>query len=180
MYTVEQLRVGRKIVSETVERYRDGAARCRHQETGECLYADSSGRGCAVGHYMIPEIKDYFRELNACAADDGGRCWNWSIGTPASALAREWTENLALPQLRVDCLDDMLVPEVRGMPVEFWSRLQVLHDTNEFWESCGSNRGSELRRLMFLESSDILRPLTPTEWFKDNREDIDREMAKVR
>lgn len=75
----------------------------------ECAYLTEDGRKCAVGMFML----------------DPGLLQ--SQNPPAAHVE----ESIGMP------LDDLLIPEVRGFPVAFWSRLQHLHDKPYHWTPTG-------------------------------------------
>jgi hypothetical protein len=98
-----------EIVNETVEYYSaDPSLRGIHDHRGNaCAYINSAGNMCAVGRCMLPEALEKY-----------GRC-----NTDVLGLARHACQTL----------DTLLKPEYRGHPVEFWKRLQMLHDDACLW-----------------------------------------------
>ena len=83
-----------------------------------CMYTDSQDRHCAIGRFLLPEHQTL-------------------------EFAEEHI-NENVEHLNEDrCLDEMLVLEARGFPINFWNDLQMLHDGDNNWEKTGglSDRG---------------------------------------
>lgn len=90
-------------------------------ETG-CMYCTNEGRRCAVGRFMIDPPKDFH----------GG-----VIRLVAAALNTSVYSITFGMKTIYQVLEEKLVPEVRGNPLEFWSELQQLHDNMDNWTDTG-------------------------------------------
>jgi hypothetical protein len=74
---------------------------------------------------------------NKCAI---GRCMN-NVSVDKYATLQEDVEGLhsMLSSSNID-FDSILEPKYRGIPLDFWSPLQQLHDRNEYWCQTGLTR----------------------------------------
>lgn len=113
------------ILRETVAYYKEDVSRRAYvpdvDSGGVCKYHTEDGRVCAVGRYLSnPEEQ----AKDACGV---------------SSLA-----------VRYDGLDSILKEEVRGLSMDFWIKLQGLHDTNFHWNDEGMTPAGE-RAAMRLE-----------------------------
>ena len=70
---------------------------------------------CAVGRYCVDPSEDWAGSWGNVQFDDGSE----------------------LRKLSVEHYDELLRPEVRGQPNQFWLDLQSLHDTRENWNADG-------------------------------------------
>ena len=99
----------KKIIDDTVQFF--GADpesnRCMDDDS-TCMYTNDQGKHCAIGRFLLPEHQTL--EF-------------------ANVHIQDNVENLE----GVINLDDVLIPEVRGFPVDFWNDLQVLHDGRYYW-----------------------------------------------
>jgi hypothetical protein len=96
------------------------------KETVEYYWQDpkrraSTGLGC---HYRVPD------DGRMCAV---GRCLT-AEALPQASKVMVGAYELA-GRLYADCLDDLLQPEYRGHSVDFWDRLQTVHDNEHIWDS---------------------------------------------
>lgn len=89
-------------------------------EGGTCSYKTEDGRMCAVG-----------KCLNALGHKYGRN--NYPIHGMISEDAGEHT------------LDDILLKKYRGHSIDFWSQLQSLHDSDDYWDSNGFRAAGENR-----------------------------------
>ena len=77
-----------------------------------CMYQTSDGRCCAVG-----------------------RCMEDPLSVERKLISGEDSSATAVDELFG--LDSLLKPEYRGHSVEFWERLQGVHDNELFWDENG-------------------------------------------
>ena len=91
------------ILEDTIEYYSDSPRAMDF--SGSCQYTDADGNHCAVGRYMRPE----FQTVNFYAND----------GVSVGSLAAD--------------LDTYLDSKVIGLPEQFWSALQEIHDSCNNW-----------------------------------------------
>jgi len=105
-----------EIIRETVDYYsQDTTRRSYDAERDLCCYLGEDGRKCSVGRCIIPEIlAKRYHELNQRAS----------------------VEN-------IPDLEEILQPEYRGHSLEFWKRLQVLHDDDKYWTPEGLSEKGE-------------------------------------
>jgi len=101
----------REIVLEVLETYSDPAARSLYkgQANGTCQYQSDTEKRCAVGRFMTDE---------------------------ALELHGKSSKNIETLSLRYG-LNELLKEEYQGYPVSFWSKLQKMHDEDEFWSEDG-------------------------------------------
>lgn len=91
-------------------------------DNGACLYKTPSGCMCAVGRCCIDPQED----------------WRGSWGNISVQGKTERT----LKAVVVSHPDELLKPEYRGHPGDFWRAIQRLHDDWQAWLNDGiSNRG---------------------------------------
>ena len=83
----------------------------------------------------------YFRDGLMCAV---GRC----MVDPYSVQRDHPGE----PVWLIRDLDSKLKPEYRGHEVEFWKRLQVLHDTGVYWDESGLTAAGVAERSLIEEA----------------------------
>jgi hypothetical protein len=130
-----------EIIIETILFYLEDPAR-RAQET--------PSRRC---RYLIPE------DGRKCAV---GRCMT------GAALAEFGDTRVDFETLLYDnsvTADELLLPQYRGHPPEFWLALQTVHDREEVWRDTPAgaiDRRRELRRHFGHDASDIISKLAAT------------------
>ena len=80
-----------------------------------CTYNSSDGCHCAVGKYLLPELREQGTDMlgNTYVIDDLVRM---NTGKDREAI------------------NELLVEEVRGYETDFWSHMQCLHDNPNFWD----------------------------------------------
>ncbi len=103
------------LIDETVEFYgQDPKGRrgvtVTAQQAVLCRYDTGDGRKCAVGR---------------CFLDSVGDRWRFSRDPVAYRVARM--------ELMGETFDSHLKPEYQGYPMNFWGRLQDLHDSSNHW-----------------------------------------------
>lgn len=109
-----------EILQDTINHYK--LSNRAEQDYG-CVYMNSKGLKCAVGRYMIKEDPSEYN----------------SHGNVYSLVARLVESN------KPGGLDSLLIEEVRGHDIEFWARLQRLHDQPSNWDVDGlSPDGAEI------------------------------------
>ena len=106
-----------EIINDTVQYYGDDTTRRAQNADGSCVYNDlETHRQCAVGRWLSPE------------------------GILLTQGSTQNARGLHETMERLDCgagLDTLLVPEVRGKPLDFWAALQLLHDSDDCWNLFG-------------------------------------------
>lgn len=109
----------REIIDEMVEFYgADPEHRRAMDEHSTCRYLMHSPDGprkCAVGRCMIAPEK-----------------------IPAHSTGISVRR---LQEATGESLDDLLLPEYRGHSLDFWERLQSIHDGSHFWNEKGLSEG---------------------------------------
>lgn len=151
--TDAQKELGEKIIEDTIERYDIPGSRCIEQETEYCVYGTPDGRSCALGYYLLPEVREAI--MKSCFPEgDGGDFKSDSVfvGAGAGNLVRIWNSFAPIGSMKAVSLDDLLVPEVRGLPEHFWCELQRLHDFNQHWRNDSPNTIEPAVHDVFLES----------------------------
>ena len=103
------------VILETIEAYADPTNRAMYphnagENEGTCQYRTLEGKMCAVGRCMTED-----------ALEEYGKCSRSIDGLAFGAGG----------------VDNLLREEYHGHSVEFWSRLQELHDTDYFWSDEG-------------------------------------------
>ena len=94
------------ILEDTIEHYSDAPSERRAMDSnGSCQYTDADGNHCAVGRYMREEFQTTEFYGNN--------------GTSVSSLAAD--------------VDTYLKSNVLGLPHQFWSALQDIHDGDGNW-----------------------------------------------
>ena len=101
----------REIVREILETYSDPKARALYKGElgGTCQYENGEGKRCGVGRFMTDEAI----ELH---------------GKSAKTI-----ESLSFRY----GLNSLLKKEYQGYPLSFWTHIQKLHDTDEYWSEDG-------------------------------------------
>ena len=101
----------REIIEKIVEVYSDDKNRSVYKQCreGTCQYRSDDGKVCAVGLFMKPE-----------ALDQHGSS----------------TKKIAVLSMRHG-LDNLIKEEYQGYNVSFWTKVQSLHDKEEYWSDCG-------------------------------------------
>jgi hypothetical protein len=98
-----------EIIDETIEFY------SKNQRAivgyGACVYNGPDGTHCAFGRCMLPNLQSLGDKLQGNGA------------TLKSLLLRN----------EVKLLDDLLQPQYRGHSFSFWTNLQVIHDSSDYW-----------------------------------------------
>lgn len=88
-------------------------------------YQDSTGNKCAVGMCMLDDATAKHYE-SVCSSDVGG------------------LNGFLMDEERLH-LDDILKEEYRGHAIDFWAKVQVLHDGTGFWTEDGLSEGGLVR-----------------------------------
>lgn len=105
-----------EIIEETVKFYDDDVDRRSLFDPGNtaygCVYSNEHGQHCAIGRCLTEEALEDDPDQHADSNVNG-----------------VWGDS--------ESLDRDLQPEYRGHPIQFWSRLQHLHDCPSFWDSQG-------------------------------------------
>ena len=108
------------ILEDTIEYYSESPR--AQDSSGSCQYTDCYGNHCAVGRYMRPE----FQTVNFYAND----------GVSVGSLAAD--------------IDTYLDSKVIGLPEQFWSALQEIHDSDQNWydglTECGRTRRDSMKK----------------------------------
>lgn len=99
------------VIKKVLEEYSDPSKRSlyKNREGGTCQYQNSNGKKCAVGKFMTNEALD-------------------TVGASSRRVAH-LESNYGL--------DNLLKKEYQGFPVSFWNKLQVLHDSDQYWSEDG-------------------------------------------
>lgn len=108
-----------EILEETVAFYSEDVDRRAYTEGEGCVYNTEDGKHCAVGRCLLPKLK----ELGT------GFVGNFSTAVSELADRRDITN-----------LDSLLQEKYRGHNIEFWTDLQILHDSNSYWNEFGLSK----------------------------------------
>lgn len=87
--------------------------------TGACTYMNDDGDMCAVGRCLSEEGMKIFKEF-----EDKNKFFDTSI--QFFIYNRSWSD-----------FENALKEEYRGHDIDFWQKLQQLHDTTRFWDGNG-------------------------------------------
>lgn len=107
-----------EIVNETLAYYEEDPGRRATNSTGDCMYIDCTGRMCAVGRCMLPEVLPRLEGAVLGAFELHNR-----LGFDGALDEND----------ECTSIDEVLKPEYRGHPAAFWDSLQSLHDQTRFW-----------------------------------------------
>lgn len=119
---IEQVKVRmRALLAETIV-YFDSPEKFGNDVHGSCVYLNpETGAMCAVGRCLTSP-----KEMIGCM----------------SAI-----EDVVDGDNDQDCLDAMMRPEYVGIPLEFWSRLQAVHDVSAKTAGFIDPKGDRVQRL---------------------------------
>ncbi len=109
-----------EIIENTVTYYSKDTKR-RSIQGGGCVYSSENGNHCAVGRFLKKELKQ----------DATYSMWN------------DDDINNILDELEIEDFDECLVPRAKGHEKLFWTRLQMLHDGKDYWDSKGLTEEGE-------------------------------------
>jgi hypothetical protein len=124
-----------EIINETVEYYKDASKRGYDEVEETCMYLTEGGNMCAVGRCLIPGSKMEMEVTNHVNRGE--------------YLAMEDCKTSVMKILN---LEEILKPEYRGHSIEFWTRLQNLHDSHEFYTDGTMNeKGLEHAKYLWRE-----------------------------
>lgn len=148
------------IILETLRYYGEAPAKRRGIKTTTYMHTDSySGevteRTRSVCDYVVENGETKYCAIGRCLTDDA-KAWAKSHSGGVGEIVSEWwdnfwardewdnanepedffvhNENQEPYENQHVYLDDMLLEEYRGHEVEFWERLQGLHDESKFWD----------------------------------------------
>ncbi len=110
-----------EILNETVDFYSADPKRRSYSVVDGCTYNSEDGTHCAVGRCLLPE----YHELGTYLKGN-----NATIST--------------LVEYNGNDFDALLQEQYRGHEMEFWKRLQILHDSPENWDKSGITFDGEL------------------------------------
>lgn len=119
-----------EIINETVEYYRKNPRSL--DQSGKCVYQSPEGNMCAVGRCLD---WDKYKENIINANQDGLIDLIYECKVLPSGRSIDNNESV---------LDPILAERYRGFSLEFWSDLQVLHDTASYWEDTSLSKGGEV------------------------------------
>ena len=98
------------ILKETVDYYSEDPVNRRSlTEDGDCMYTWGN-KHCAVGRFLKKEFQDE----------------TWSGNNESVFQLSDYSGNSSI--------DKFLVDKVHGLDIDFWVRLQDIHDTVGYWE----------------------------------------------
>lgn len=97
------------LLEDTVKYYSEDTSR-RAMGKIDCEYLTEDGRKCAVGRFLVEDFG--YKSFNTC--------------TSVTDLYATYGST-----------DEFLIPEYRGYDIDFWVKLQQLHDTEPFWNDEG-------------------------------------------
>lgn len=104
-----------EIINETVEYYSADVSRRSVSPEGGCYY----------------KLEIEGEETKYCAV---GRCFDQSV---ADMDHQNGVFHYLTDLKDKNSLDEDLLPQYKGHPIEFWNTLQMLHDRNGYWDHTG-------------------------------------------
>lgn len=104
------------LLEDTVKYYSEDTSR-RAMEENDCVYLTEDGRKCAVGRFLVENF-DY-THFNSC----------YSV----KDLYTQYGNT-----------DKFLTSECRGYNIDFWQRLQGLHDNSTLWDNKGLTKSGKI------------------------------------
>ena len=110
-----------EIINDTVRYYRSNPRGYSNKLNG-CIY-QKDGMSCAIGRFFNSKATDEIRGFDGAAED----------------LEYHLEVKYKFPNL-----DSILKVIVHGHSLEFWTDLQILHDTASYWEPCVTKGGLKL------------------------------------
>lgn len=121
-----------EIVQETVDFYSADPKRRSYNTVDGCTFNGKEDTHCAFGRCLLPEYQEqgFYLEGNS-----------QTISVFTKFHGKEF--------------DDMLQEQYRGHDIEFWIRLQHLHDITENWNKSGISFEGELAVNKFYEIYDL-------------------------
>ena len=107
----------KEIIDDTVSYYSENVTLRAQLADGSCVYTEpKTHRHCAIGRWLSPE--------------------GVLLTQGSTQNARGLDETMARLDVGAN-LDTLLVPAVRGKPLDFWVALQQLHDNGDYWDLSG-------------------------------------------
>jgi len=108
-----------KILDETVAYYDTKDKLAKNEVTGHCEYLTEEGNKCAVGRYFTDGTIELIRTIQSTKSEE------MPVGliVLSDAIKGDVFDLEAVMPLK-----DVLIDEVKDVPLVFWNELQQLHD----------------------------------------------------